>query len=110
MNFFRRFSVWLREVIVGPQWFSHAAIEDSPDELEPQCVYLVGEDGQYWSAAFLCPCGCKAVIQLSLIPDDKPRWRATLKGKKLTLHPSVWRNTGCRSHFFIRDGRVIWAR
>ncbi|MDM9644782.1 DUF6527 family protein [Rhizobium sp. S163] len=26
-----------------------------------------------------------------------------------TLHPSVWRNSGCRSHFWVRRGRIAWC-
>jgi hypothetical protein len=26
-----------------------------------------------------------------------------------SLSPSVWRQVGCRAHFWIRKGRVIWT-
>lgn len=86
-------------------------VEDLPDLLDPDRVYLVGNPDLPWSAALLCPCGCRASIQLSLVPGDSPRWRAKrhLSGS-VTLHPSVWRTRDCRSHFFIRRGRVVWSR
>ena len=94
-------------------WFEpryHAqAVEDVPDTLRDHTLYLVGE-GCPWQAAMQCPCGCGAVIQLSLLPNDHPRWRATLDRRaRPTLTPSVWRTTGCRAHFFLRDGRILWC-
>jgi hypothetical protein len=31
------------------------------------------------------------------------------RGYLKTLSPSVWRTTGCRSHFIFRRGRVVWC-
>ncbi len=63
-----------------------------------------------WSAALLCPCGCGGSIQLSLIAGDTPSWRVRRHfNGSVTLHPSVWGKTGCRSHFFLRRGRIVWA-
>lgn len=87
------------------------AVEDLPDELESSKLYLIGVDPAPWSAALLCPCGCGSRIQLSLIENDEPSWqlRSNADGS-ITLHPSVWRIRGCRSHFFIRGNRIVWAR
>ncbi len=93
-------------------WFplKAAHCEDLPDRLDLSRVYLVGDDGIPWSAAMLCPCGCGAVIRLSLVTMDRPSWRyRTGERGRITLAPSVWRTTGCRSHFFVRDGRIVWA-
>lgn len=86
-------------------------VEDLPDHLRKRRVYLVGEEGAAWQAALLCPCGCEAHIQLSLVERDDPSWRATVhQGGLVTLHPSIWRIKGCRAHFFVRRGRIAWAR
>ena len=91
--------------------FATDVVEDLPDVLEPRRVYLVGEHSVPWSAALLCPCGCGAAIQLSLVADDTPCWRARRHfSGSVTLHPSIWRTRGCRSHFFIRRGCVVWSR
>jgi hypothetical protein len=43
--------------------------------------------------------------------DDDPSWIACgATGDRASLHPSIWRIRGCRSHFFIKDGRIIWAK
>jgi hypothetical protein len=71
------------------------------------CV-LAG-DKPKWSL-FLCPCGCRSVVTLSLQQVHWPRWRLSkTPGGRPTLYPSVWRDTGCLSHFWLRDGRVAWC-
>lgn len=110
MNLFAKLSSWLLDRFTDRRRYQHVEVEDLPEVLEPWRLYLVGEDGINWAAAFLCPCGCRAIIQLSLIPHDKPSWRATTSRGRITLHPSVWRVTGCQSHFFIREGKLIWSR
>lgn len=85
-------------------------VEEIPDVPKNRTLYLIGER-QPWSAAFLCPCKCGEVIQLSLLPQDSPSWSATVdKDGFATLAPSVWRTKGCRSHFFVRRGSVVWCR
>lgn len=85
--------------------------DDLPDNLVRQKVYLIGEDRDPWQAAMVCPCGCEAKIQLSLLPDDEPSWRAAVDGAGIvTLHPSIWRTRGCYAHFFIHQGKIKWAK
>lgn len=87
-------------------------VEDPPDTLEPGLVYLIGDNPDHpWCAALLCPCGCKADIRLSLIPTDEPRWRVSPSpSDSVTIRPSIWRTKGCRSHFYVFKGRIVWAR
>lgn len=81
-----------------------------PARLPGRAVVLLRDDGEDWSVGLLCPCGCGDTIELMLIREAKPRWDLRADAKNLpTLHPSVWRNTGCRSHFWLRDGRVTWC-
>lgn len=85
-------------------------VSDVPDAFDSRTLYVVGEDGQRWFAAFECPCGCGATIQTALMPKVKPHWILTEHWNGTpTLHPSVWRTTGCRSHFWLRRGRVHWC-
>ncbi|MER9141803.1 DUF6527 family protein [Mesorhizobium sp. M0871] len=59
----------------------------------------------------LCPCGCRRVLHMNLLADERPCWRLTRHDDgTTTLHPSVWRTTGCGSHFWFRRGRVEWCR
>jgi hypothetical protein len=87
-----------------------ARVEDIPDDPTGFTVYLVGEGGNLWAAAMLCPCGCGERIELNLLPQVRPRWSAEEhEDCTVTLTPSVWRQSGCRSHFILRHGCVIWC-
>jgi len=87
-------------------------VAEKPDRMAPRRVYVLGEEGDDWAAVFVCPCGCKADVWLNLLAhsDGRPTWTVEgREGAKVHINPSVWRQTGCRSHFFIRKGRVVWA-
>lgn len=85
-------------------------VEELPDALQSGRLYLIGS-GKPWSAAMVCPCGCGEAIHLSLLPDDSPSWTFKSDRNGLpTLSPSVWRTKGCRSHFFLRQGDIVWCK
>jgi hypothetical protein len=110
MSWIARLNRLFRFILDDRHYFIGMSVEDVPDKLEENVVYLIGDTSAPWAAAFVCPCGCKEVISLSLIPDDKPRWKARMQWNgSATLYPSVWRTRGCRSHFFVRRGRVLWV-
>lgn len=84
-------------------------VDDDPPELLEHHIYLVTEDDEVWQAAFVCPCGCLSTIQLCCLEESRPRWSYKVHpDKTVTLHPSIWRKKGCRSHFFIRRGVIKW--
>jgi len=57
-----------------------------------------------------CPCGCGHVIELLVVAEAKPRWDVAVDAKgRPTLSPSVWLQKGCRSHFWLRNGRIRWC-
>lgn len=83
-------------------------LTEDPDELLPETLYAIGENGHLWHVMLVCPCGCGATIALNVLPDASPRWWLYESADGPTLSPSVWRTTGCRSHFILRRGCVIW--
>jgi len=88
-------------------------IEDDvlPADLPRRDLILLREDGEDWSVGFRCPCGCGDTIELAVIAGARPRWDVTADAQgKPTLSPSVWRQKGCRSHFWVRGGRIYWCR
>jgi len=85
-------------------------IEELPARLASDRVYVVGENGHDWYAALLCPCGCGSVVELNLLPATRPRWRLRVRPSgTVSLRPSIWRRVGCRSHFWLLEGRVVWV-
>lgn len=109
--FFNRIWIW----IVG--WFSPrkkplrtAWVEELPDRLQRDAIYVAGENEYVWFAAMLCPCGCGETVYMNLQPETRPCWRVVRHQEgSITLHPSIWRQVGCRSHFFIRRGLIQWC-
>lgn len=74
-----------------------------------QFIEVIYKDVPRW-AIFKCPCSCGNTISLPLQRPHSPLWRVTeSRAGRPTLHPSVWQNKGCMSHFWIEDGRVSWC-
>ena len=73
-------------------------------------------DGEIWishkhrTVNLRCPCGCGELTVLSLHPS---RWHVHFDGKSVTLEGptggSVWANSGCGSHYHIRNNAVLWS-
>jgi hypothetical protein len=93
-----------------PRTFSHLHVDEFPDSLKSFNVYLAGEGKHIWAAAMICPCGCKEVIELNLLQQARPCWSVQEhKDGSISLAPSIWRQKGCRSHFFLRKGEIEWC-
>ena len=85
-------------------------VDDLPDRPNPFVVYVAGEGENAWAAGMVCPCGCREVIELNLLQQVRPRWQVTENANgTVSLDPSVWRNSGCRSHFILSDGAIRWC-
>jgi hypothetical protein len=93
----------------SPPTYRVVHLSDDPDELRPETIYAIGENGHLWHVVLVCPCGCGATIALNALSDDSPRWRLRESADGPTLYPSVWRTAGCRSHFILRRGNVVWC-
>ncbi len=105
----QRLMRWLGTALDSRPALRSARVEDPPEQVATGFVYLVG-DGVPWSAMLICPCGCNQTIALSLIPNDRPRWRAREhEDGSVSISPSIWRTKGCKSHFFIKRGKIVWA-
>ncbi|MCM8921432.1 MAG: hypothetical protein LC540_15440 [Candidatus Thiodiazotropha sp.] len=82
---------------------------DLPERLRPGVCYVAMDQDTPWAASLQCPCGCGELIILNLV-GNHPVWKLTMSGDNpITLHPSVWRTRGCESHFWVRQGRIVWV-
>lgn len=75
----------------------------------PQRVVMV-ERGHAREVVFQCPCGCGEIVVINVDRAAGPAWRVRIRGERLTLMPSVWRTTGCESHFVLWENQVCWCR
>ncbi len=84
--------------------FSHQIVEFIPERLEEGILYV---SHRYKTAVHKCACGCGEEVVTPLGPTD---WSIQIENGTATLYPSIgnW-SFACRSHYFIRKGRIIWA-
>ena len=111
MNWLRQLCAKIcRHLAKGDARLQTRRADELPDVIDKGSIYLIGERGNLWFGALLCPCGCGDTIQLNFLEDASPRW--TVKehwNGMVTLQPSVWRQKGCGAHFFVRAGKVLWC-
>lgn len=79
-------------------------VEEIPRTLEQGVVYVSMTIGVVCHSCF-CGCGHETITPLSPI-----EWKLQYDGESISLYPSInnWA-ARCRSHYWIRDGDVIWA-
>jgi len=81
-----------------------------PGRLPRRDILLARDADEDWCVGMRCPCGCGRTIELLIVQGVAPRWdlRVDPRGRP-TLEPSVFLQTGCRSHFWLRRGRIHWC-
>ena len=106
-------SVWWRRLLdtIGPRRKLRVVEGDCiPAKLPLRDLVVAREDGEDWCVGLRCPCGCGERLEMVLLKGVKPRWDVILDDHgRVSLHPSVWLQTGCQSHFWIRKGKVVWC-
>jgi hypothetical protein len=108
MNWFKKIFLKLAECLHPSYKTEHT--DDIPKSLSKRTIYIVGKKNEPWLLTFECPCGCKNIIQLNTLKEARPRWNyQILPQNKLDISPSIWRLSGCKSHFFVRKGKIIWC-
>jgi hypothetical protein len=82
----------------------HRFVQFFPEQLESGVIYISIE---YATAAHSCCCGCGEQVITPFTPTD---WKLTFDGETISLWPSIgnW-NFRCRSHYIIRNSRVLAA-
>ena len=104
-----KFVAWLKRPF-SRSYRSCVVEGELPARLRSKLVYIVEEDGFKEHVSMICPCGCQQVLHMNLLPDERPCWQVTEhRDGAVTLHPSVWRQKGCCSHFWLRKGEIHWC-
>lgn len=79
-------------------------VKHIPHELEQGIIYFSNE---FNTAIHLCACGCG---NQTVTPFGVDGWHYFDDNGKLTLEPSIGNfSFPCKSHYFIRGGRVEWC-
>jgi hypothetical protein len=80
---------------------------DAGRKLKAGVLVLVIPKKRPKSLKFFCPCGCGETVSVNLMPGKERAWSLDRDSKLgLSLWPSVWLTTGCRSHFILRHNKV----
>ena len=79
-------------------------VEFIPDSVPERIIYI---STTYATVVHKCCCGCGAEIVTPLSPTD---WKLIFDGETVSLYPSIgnW-SLACKSHYFIRENKVVWA-
>jgi hypothetical protein len=70
---------------------------------------VVVERGLPRSLVMPCPDGCGDVLTINLDPRSGPAWRLYRERRGVSLYPSVWRESGCESHFIVWRSSIYWC-
>jgi Family of unknown function (DUF6527) len=83
---------------------AHEFVDLMPAELKEGVLYV---SIPYATAVHLCACGCGVKV---VTPISPPGWKVVWDGDTVSLDPSIgnWQFP-CRSHYWIRRGKVVWA-
>jgi len=81
---------------------------DASSHLKSSGDAVLVERGRPRMLLLSCPCGCGEEFPINLDPRSGPAWRLYGTAEKgLSLYPSVWRDSGCKSHYIIWRGRIL---
>jgi len=110
INFINSLIAFVRTIFQTDQTYIYEVHEDLPKKLAKNKIYILGSLETPWMAAMQCPCGCKSTLNMNLIKTSSPCWKISANQRgEVSFHPSLWRKVGCKSHFFLRNGKVKWV-
>ena len=82
----------------------HRFVDVLPPTLEDGVLYV---SIAFNTVVHHCCCGCGNRVVTPLSPAG---WQLHYDGRSVTLYPSIGNHQyGCRSHYWIRQNRVVWS-
>jgi len=74
---------------------------------KPGDAVIVDRQGPRW-LILMCPCGCGEEFPINLDSRAGPAWRLYKNQRTgLSLYPSVWRESECKSHYIIWRNKIF---
>ena len=104
---------WFRRHKKPAKYFDNVQVVDRMSAVPDQTArefFVVRREGRDLWAVFRCPCNQQHSLQINLSRQKRPFWRCTVKKEEVSLSPSVWLDYGCKSHFWIYESRIYWAK
>jgi len=71
--------------------------------------FVLVSRGVLRSLVMRCPDGCGDTLTINLDARTDKAWRFYRKRNQVSVFPSVWRDTGCGSHFILWNHTVVWC-
>lgn len=87
-------------------------VEDLPEHVTRDTIYIIGGKRHPFQAAIVCPRRrCRQIIYLDISPDLQNRWLVIEHPSgEISLHPSVHvTRRRCKCHYWVRRGRICWS-
>jgi len=86
-----------------------ARYSEAMERLKQPGDYVLVVRGTPRGIVMSCPGDCGEHVIINLDRQGGPAWRRYTSGGKLSIYPSVWRDSGCRAHFIIVRDRIYWC-
>jgi len=81
-----------------------------PPQLPRRNIVLARDGDEDWCVGMRCPCGCGRPIELLVAQGIAPRWDICVDDcGRPSMKPSIFLQSGCRSHFWLTRGRIRWC-
>ncbi len=103
---------WLFNQLAKRHPYRTEWVEDLPERVARDTVYIIGGKKYPFQAAVVCPRRrCRQIIHLDISPELQKRWLITEHpGGEVSLHPSVHvTGRSCKCHYWLQRGRIRWS-
>ncbi len=109
-NAMRSLLVWFRLIPKPDFYVKFVSIHPSPEEIRSGQMIVVGDRKFKKWVCLQCPDGCGENVLLSLSQSRRPSWEVSADWLgRPTVSPSVRKLDGCKSHFWVRQGKIDWC-
>lgn len=81
----------------------HKFVDRIPKDIPEGVLYISIE---FETAIHKCVCGCGREIVTPIAPTG---WKLIFDGEAVSLHPSIGNWSFCKSHYWIKDNKIIWS-
>lgn len=82
---------------------------EAVDLLKNPGDYVVVHRGVPRSVVMACPDACGEILTLNLDRRTGKAWRIYGDPNRISMYPSIWKDSGCRAHFILWHGRILWC-